>query len=143
MTMNDCPERINISPVHRQKREDDFYLVDRAALPGKGVEYTRTDHVQTLIAEAVAAEREACAKIVYQDAAFRGAYGKAVAGRIRAGTPADAQAALEARDKRVRDEALREASIFDLIEEMKRRHNPPHTGLEKVDLSPTDDSKGP
>lgn len=43
--MTDYPERINISPVHRQKLENDFYLVDRAAFPGKGVEYIRADAV--------------------------------------------------------------------------------------------------
>ena len=43
--MSDYPERISISPVHRQKRDDDFYLVDRKALPGKGVEYVRADMV--------------------------------------------------------------------------------------------------
>jgi hypothetical protein len=41
--MTDFPERISISPVHRQKRRDDFYLVDRDAFPGKGVEYVRAD----------------------------------------------------------------------------------------------------
>lgn len=43
--MSDYPERISISPVHRQKRDDDFYLVDRKAFPGKGVEYVRADMV--------------------------------------------------------------------------------------------------
>ena len=43
MKMTDYPERINISPVFRQKREDDFYLVDRAAFPDKGTEYVRAD----------------------------------------------------------------------------------------------------
>jgi hypothetical protein len=43
--MYDYPERISISPVHRQKRDDDFYLVDRKAFPGKGVEYVRADMV--------------------------------------------------------------------------------------------------
>ena len=41
--MTDFPERISISPVHRQKRDDDFYLVDRDAFPGKGREYVRAD----------------------------------------------------------------------------------------------------
>lgn len=97
---------------------------------------TRTDHCQTLIAEAVAAEREACAELC--DVVTMDGIGDIIRGigdEIRARTHADALAALEARDKRVRADALREASIFDLIEEMKRRHNPPRTGLEKVDLS--------
>lgn len=57
--MTDFPEKINISPVHRQKRDDDFYLVDRAAFPGKGTEYVRAD----VAAAMVKAERERCAEI--------------------------------------------------------------------------------
>jgi len=78
--MYDYPERISISPVHRQKRDDDFYLVDRKAFPGKGVEYVRADMVtdfethpvgtgkrieelEAKLAKAVEAERERCAKV--------------------------------------------------------------------------------
>ena len=50
--MSDFPERISISPVHRQKRDDDFYLVDRKAFPGKGTEYIRADHVDALVTQA-------------------------------------------------------------------------------------------
>ena len=42
-SMTDCPERISISPVHRPKQDDDFYLVDRDAYPDKGTEYIRLD----------------------------------------------------------------------------------------------------
>lgn len=49
--MTDFPERISISPVHRQKREDDFYLVDREAFPGKGKGYVRADISDSLKAE--------------------------------------------------------------------------------------------
>lgn len=41
--MSDTPERISISPTYRQKRDDDYYLVDRGAFPGKGTEYIRAD----------------------------------------------------------------------------------------------------
>lgn len=49
--MSDYPERISISPVHRQKRDDDFYLVDRKAFPDKGVEYVRADRIEKLEAK--------------------------------------------------------------------------------------------
>lgn len=49
--MSDYPERISISPVHRQKHDDDFYLVDRKAFPGKGTEYVRADRIEELEAE--------------------------------------------------------------------------------------------
>jgi len=52
--MSDYPERISISPVHRQKRDDDFYLVDRKAFPDKGVEYVRADIAQAAAADALA-----------------------------------------------------------------------------------------
>ncbi len=41
--MTEYPERISISPVYKQKRDDDFYLIDREAFPGRGVEYVRAD----------------------------------------------------------------------------------------------------
>jgi len=41
--MSDVPERISISPVHNRKRDDDYYLVDRKAFPGKGTEFVRAD----------------------------------------------------------------------------------------------------
>lgn len=50
--ISDFPERISISPVHRQKRDDDFYLVDRKAFPGKGTEYLRSDLAQAMVAKA-------------------------------------------------------------------------------------------
>ena len=53
--MSDYPERISISPVHRQKRDDDFYLVDRKAFPDKGVEYVRADLIEELEAKLVKA----------------------------------------------------------------------------------------
>ena len=46
--MSDYPERISISPTFRQKREDDFYLVDRKAFPGKGTEYVRAARIEEL-----------------------------------------------------------------------------------------------
>ena len=60
--MSDYPERISISPVHRQKHDDDFYLVDRKAFPGKGTEYVRADRIEELeakLAKAVEAMSEA------------------------------------------------------------------------------------
>lgn len=56
--MSDYPERISMSPTFRQKREDDFYLVDRKAFPGKGTEYVRADRIkalEALLSEAVKA----------------------------------------------------------------------------------------
>jgi len=49
--MSDYPDRISISPVYRQERDDDFYLVDRKAFPGKGVEYVRADRIEELEAK--------------------------------------------------------------------------------------------
>ncbi len=48
MSMSDYPERISISPTSRQKREDDFFLVDRKAFPRKGTEYVRADRIEDL-----------------------------------------------------------------------------------------------
>lgn len=56
--MSDYPERISISPVHRQKRDDDFYLVDRKAFPDKGVEYVRADRIEELEAKLDKAREE-------------------------------------------------------------------------------------
>ena len=56
--MSDYPERISISPVHRQKRDDDFYLVDRKAFPDKGVEYVRADRIEELEAKLAKAREE-------------------------------------------------------------------------------------
>lgn len=61
--MSDYPERISISPVHRQKHDDDFYLVDRKAFPGKGTEYVRADRIEELeskLAKAVEVALEEC-----------------------------------------------------------------------------------
>lgn len=52
--MTDAPDKISISPVYNQKRDDDFYLVDRKAFPGKGTEYTRTDLYDAKVAEVAA-----------------------------------------------------------------------------------------
>ena len=49
--MSDYPERISISPTSRQKGEDDFFLVDRKAFPGKGTEYVRADRIEELEAK--------------------------------------------------------------------------------------------
>jgi len=49
--MSDVPERISISPVHNRKRDDDYYLVDRKAFPGKGTEFVRADLYAALTAE--------------------------------------------------------------------------------------------
>jgi hypothetical protein len=68
MNMTDYPERISISPVYRQKRDDDFYLVDRDAFPGKGAEYVRVD----LIADAKVIEAaEELANAIDSDAPRR------------------------------------------------------------------------
>lgn len=64
--MTDFPERISISPTYNQKRDDDFYLVDRAAFPGKGTEYVRADtHLAALKAEREKALREVLSKISF------------------------------------------------------------------------------
>ena len=49
--MSDYPERISISPVYQHEQDDDFYLVDRKAFPGKGVEYVRADRIEELEAK--------------------------------------------------------------------------------------------
>ena len=57
--VSEYPDRISISPVYRQKRDDDFYLVDRDAFPGKGVDYVRADRIEELeakLAEALTAQ---------------------------------------------------------------------------------------
>lgn len=48
-----APERISISPTYNQKRDADYYLVDRDAFPGKGTEYIRADISQAAIAAAI------------------------------------------------------------------------------------------
>jgi hypothetical protein len=61
--MSDYPERISISPTSRQKGEDDFFLVDRKAFPGKGTEYVRADRIEELeakLAKAVELGLEEC-----------------------------------------------------------------------------------
>lgn len=49
--MSEYPEKISISPTFRQKRQDDFFLVDRKAFPGKGTEYVRADLLEALEAK--------------------------------------------------------------------------------------------
>ena len=63
--MSDYPERISISPVHRQKHDDDFYLVDRKAFPGKGTEYVRADRIEEL--EGRLAKAEVIVRIIASD----------------------------------------------------------------------------
>ena len=58
--MTDFPTRISISPLQRQKRDDDFYLVDREAFPGKGKEYIRED----ISDAAVLVERAKCNELL-------------------------------------------------------------------------------
>ncbi|MCA9368310.1 hypothetical protein KC887_08735 [Candidatus Kaiserbacteria bacterium] len=91
------PERISISPTYNQKRDDDYYLVDRDAFPGKGTEYIRADIADARVAAAYeAAAREADDYMEPH-----------VANGIRALTPDDAKAALE----QVRREARRNALL--------------------------------
>lgn len=85
-----APERISISPTYNQKRDDDYYLVDRDAFPGKGTEYIRADISQA----AIAAAYEVAAGYAYQQWDDDDAQEHREA--IRALTPADALAALEA-----------------------------------------------
>lgn len=121
---SEAPDRISISPVYRQKRADDYYLVDREAFPGKGVEYIRADHAKAM----VAAEREACAAKIENNRAHLNfnamlallrdtplpepvvvAVSKlldGIATEVRARTPDDAQAALDALLKAERVKAL-------------------------------------
>ena len=55
--------------------------------------------------------------------------------KIHALTPADARAALERMLQEEREKALREASLLDLIAEIKRRpDNPPFIGIRKISL---------
>ena len=61
-----APDRISISPVHRKKREDDFYLVDRRAFPGKGTEYIRADLHEAEVAALKAENQELTLKVMSQ-----------------------------------------------------------------------------
>lgn len=70
--MTDYPERISISPVFRQKREDDFYLVDRTAFPGEGKEYVRADLLEAAEAK-LAKAREENQRLRYVLGGVRGA----------------------------------------------------------------------
>lgn len=111
--MADYPERINISPVHRQEREDDFYLVDRKAFPGKGVEYIRADHARALVAEAYEVPAKnielTCDGLISMGYDAFSNRVRELVPSIRALTPADAQSARAARDAEVREQALRDA----------------------------------
>lgn len=68
--MSDYPERISISPVHRQKHDDDFYLVDRKAFPGKGTEYVRADRIEELEAKLAEARLSELAALGQADEAY-------------------------------------------------------------------------
>jgi len=74
-------------------------------------EYIRHDLHLALVAEAY----EACAQKVLTEQAWKFysyAERERLAERVRRGTPADAQTAREARDKRVKKEGLREAAVI-------------------------------
>jgi len=87
----------------------------------QSIEYLHIDHALDL----VAAEREACASIAeecFAPGSEEEVAGEVIAASIRARTDDDAQAALEARDKRIRNETLREvisklAPILDIVGE--------------------------
>jgi hypothetical protein len=99
--MSDFPERISISPVHRQKRDDDFYLVDRNAFPGKGTEYTRSDLAQAMVANA---QEETKAKTLATISLMLGD------SAILALATTEEEALLEKMLAKVREEALRDAA---------------------------------
>ena len=105
-----APERISISPTYNQKRDDDYYLVDRDAFPGKGTEYIRADIADARVAAAyeAAAQEVDCGckcrdavlaaetKVDRWYACAQSTCAAMSARDIRALTPADAKAALEA-----------------------------------------------
>jgi len=75
-------------------------------------EYIRADHALALVAEAYGAAAEFAADTADQEQAEDGVVWAdlgQVVDAIESRTPADALAAREARDKRIREEALREA----------------------------------
>lgn len=110
---NEAPERIWIvtEPHHSGKGPPHVYA---SASPTKGIPFAPL--------ALMAAEREACAEDVWHECypstsrenigeiqLAEAATTELAIRAIRARTDADAQSALEARDKRVREEALREA----------------------------------
>lgn len=110
--MSDGPKTISLLP------DDGWsWMEGRSVYEPSAIGYTLTDHVQTLTAEAVAAAYDDAAEICLAqcDQASGGyssvALATAEAGSeaIRARTPADALASLVARDRRKKNEALREA----------------------------------
>lgn len=101
--MTDVPERIFMDPDIQFPECEKQYFCD--------VEYTRTDHVNELIAAAY----EDAASMIETSTTTK--YHQAQC--VRARTPDDARAALAARDKRVREEALREAAAIDLDVEVR------------------------
>lgn len=103
--MTDYPERINISPVHRQKREDDFYLVDRQAFPNKGVEYLLFDQHLALVAAAYLDAANLHQSLWRETSAYK-------TDQMLKRTPDGAVAALEKVKREARNEALREAARY-------------------------------
>lgn len=83
----------------------------------KEVGYTRTDLAQAMVAAAYDVAGDAAAD-AYD--AMDVPSGSDVSGFVRSLTPADARAALDARDKRVREDALREAAAICVAARDKR-----------------------
>jgi hypothetical protein len=106
--MSDFPERINISPAHRQTRDDDFYLVDRKAFPGKGIEYIRADVAQAMVAAAYEDAINTCEMCPRP-------HGHRIAEAIRVDVTTDARAALDAMLAKAREDALREAASLSWL----------------------------
>ena len=111
-----APERISISPTYNQKHDDDYYLVDRAAFPGKGIEYVHDDLADAAVAAAYERAVElACERLAdswtWDDADFLSCVIADLKRHvIESGPTQKAKAALEAVRREARAEALREAA---------------------------------
>jgi hypothetical protein len=112
MTDRTAPERIWVAPMHEAKHDDDFYLLGPKYRNGRGTEYIRADLHR--------AEADALVGAAYEDAASEVGehlstpedvvWAKDAAERILDHTPADARAALRAREEAAVRRAL-EAAI--------------------------------
>ena len=102
----DAPEKIKVAKCHPFKEPDDFYVCHPRLEHPAGVEYTRSDLCLEMVAAAYEDAAE-YAETCQSDEPWLHVNPR----KIRAITPADAQAALAARDGRIREAALREAYV--------------------------------
>jgi len=105
------PEKIwAVFEKHPNPKETEPYVYASSAQT-KGTKYIRAD----LVNELIAAAYEDAAEVAFGSLSN----GTGVRDEILAQTPDDARAALAARDRRVREAALREAAAIDLDVEVR------------------------